>query len=162
MRKMADCVGRGEVRIQIWGLFPLYHQARERLRTNPAPILVSRIYVCWWPTPLPVKADSFVEMGVHRDLLSRVRWMTGSRMQGKKGWTWCWVTVNALNPEQSWTSSSWKFSEHLIRVSVFGACDEGPYVGWLWISVFYIDNAVSIVLQNCDSLWKLMKVQTCI
>lgn len=47
MRKMADCVGRGEVRIQIWGLFPLYHQARERLRTNPAPILVSRIYVCW-------------------------------------------------------------------------------------------------------------------
>lgn len=87
--KMACHVSSGGSRIQIWSLF----QARGRLGASPVLDMPDRICGCWWPTIIPGRVGSSVEMSVAVDYKTRssvsgTGWVTGFLCKVRKGWLW--------------------------------------------------------------------------
>lgn len=123
--------------------------------------VLDRICDCCWPTPIPGRVDSFVGMSVLtgyeiRNSVSGTRWVMDLVCKARKGWICWWVTVQALNPGVElniklgtpWVSINQGISHQVLVCT----SEEGPYVGWVWISMFYI-NMGSTVLQNGDTVY---------
>lgn len=145
---------------------------RERVLFLDMP---DRICGCWWLTLIPRRADSFVGMRALGGLWNQEQDKSlNPQYKVGNGWTQCWVTQlfkcspteHGKGPqakseakylvENSLKCHPFSVLINQVLVKATGTPEEGTYVGWLQISVFYI-NMVSSVLQNCSqNLWKVI------
>lgn len=100
---------------------------------------------CWWPTLIPGQAESLGGMRATvdyetRNSVSGTRWVTGLSVQGQKR-PWWWVTEKALSPGVELNiklgTLCMSTSEGTNHRVLFWTSEEGPYGGWLCISLWY-------------------------